>query len=172
MNDLSSDKFINSLKLKDIVGIKTIPKADLHNHFVLGGNKEYIYKVTGIEIPYFDGILSSMEDMHSWNNKYIGGKFDSSEMRKLLVEATFYQAKVDGVTILEIGEDVWGLSKYFGNDIDSLIDAFYSAHEKIAPDIELRLQIGLSRHCQISYLEKCLEHFWGAQRILFYRFIW
>ena len=45
MNDLYSDKFINSLKLKDIVGIKTIPKSDLHNHFVLGGNREYIKKL-------------------------------------------------------------------------------------------------------------------------------
>ena len=43
MNDLYSDKFINSLRLKDIIGIKTIPKADLHNHFVLGGNQR-IYK--------------------------------------------------------------------------------------------------------------------------------
>ena len=27
----------------------------------------------------------------------------------------------------------------------------------------MRLQIGLSRHCQISYLENCLEHFWGRR---------
>lgn len=26
--------------------------------------------------------------------------------------------------------------------------------------MELRLQIGLSRHCPISYLEDCLSHFW------------
>lgn len=102
-----------------------------------------------------------MQDMHYWNDKYIGEKFNSVEMRKLLIETTFYQAKVDGVTILEIGEDVWGLGEYFHDDIDSLIDAFYIAHEKIAPYIELRLQIGLSRHCSISYLEKCLEPFWG-----------
>lgn len=161
MNDLYSDKFISFLKSKDLNAIKTIPKADLHNHFSLGGNREYIKMVTGTDIPYFDGVLSSMEDMDSWNNKYIGEKFHNSEMRELLIEATFYQAKIDGVTVLEIGEDVWGLGEYFDNDIDSLIDAFYRAHEKIAPDIELRLQIGLSRHCPISYLEECLEHFWG-----------
>lgn len=161
MNDLYSDKFIRFLKSKDLNAIKTIPKADLHNHFSLGGNRKYIKMVTGTDIPYFDGVLSSMQDMDSWNNKYIGEKFHNSEMRKLLIEATFYQAKVDGVTTLEIGEDVWGLGEYFDNDIDSLIDIFYRAHEKIAPDIELRLQIGLSRHCPISYLEECLEHFWG-----------
>lgn len=31
----------------------------------------------------------------------------------------------------------------------------------IAPEIELRLQIGLSRHCPVDYLMKCLSHFWG-----------
>lgn len=161
MSDLYSEKFIKALETHDANMIKKIPKSDLHNHFVLGGNREYIKKATGISIPYFEGILSSMQDMHDWNNKYVGEKFNSSEMRKLLIEATFYQAKIDGVTILEIGEDVWGLGEYFNNDIESLLDTFTSIHEKIAPNIELRLQIGLSRHCSIPYLEECLEHFWG-----------
>ena len=48
------------------------------------------------------------------------------------------------ITVLEIGEDVWGLSEYFHNDIDELIEAFTTAQREIAPDMELRLQIGLS----------------------------
>ena len=160
MSDLYSEKFINALEEHDANVMKKIPKADLHNHFVLGGNREYIKRETGISISYFEGILSSIKDMHDWNNKYIGEKFNSSEMRKLLIEATFYQAKIDGVTILEIGEDVWGLGEYFNNDIEYLLDTFNSVHEKIAPDIELRLQIGLWGHCSIPYLEECLEHFW------------
>ena len=54
-----------------------------------------------------------------------------------------------------------GLGEFFNNDIDELVDAFTSAQKEIAPDIELRLQIGLSRHCPIDYLEDCLSHFWG-----------
>jgi hypothetical protein len=46
MNDLYSAKFINSLKEKDLIRIKTIPKSDLHNHFSLGGSREYIKNVT------------------------------------------------------------------------------------------------------------------------------
>lgn len=41
----------------------------------------------------------------------------------MLINATFTQAKEDGVTILEIGEDVWGLGAFFNNDIDELVDA-------------------------------------------------
>ena len=79
----------------------------------------------------------------------------------MLIEATFAQAKADGVTVLEIGEDVWGLSEFFHNDIGELIAAFQEANNRIAPEIELRLQIGLSRHCPSDYLMDCLKHFWG-----------
>ena len=78
-----------------------------------------------------------------------------------MIEAAFVQAKYDGITILEIGEDVWGLGEFFHNDIAELIEAFQEANNRIAPEIELRLQIGLSRHCPVDYLEDCLKHFWG-----------
>ena len=84
-------------------------------------------------------------------------------MRQLLINATFEQAKLDGVSVLEIGEDVWALGTFFNHDIDALIDAFEQAHQRIAPDIELRLQIGMSRHCGINYLLSCLEPFWGRK---------
>ena len=102
-----------------------------------------------------------MNEMDAWSSQYIGNRFNNSEGRKLLIEAAFAQAKSDGVTVLEIGEDVWGLSEFFNNDIRELIAAFQEANEMISPEIELRLQIGLSRHCPVDYLENCLKHFWG-----------
>lgn len=56
----------------------------------------YSYKILPI-----NGIAASMKAMDKWNTKYLGARFDSAEMRKLLIEATFYQAKIDGITILE-----------------------------------------------------------------------
>jgi len=161
MQDLYSKQFMNALTNQDIESVRKIPKADLHNHFVLGGNRQYIETMTGINIPYHPGNLSSMQDMHEWNHKYIGEKFDNSEMRNLLIEATFVQAKEDGVKVLEIGEDVWGLGEFFHNDIDELIETFQNAKSKFAPEVQLRLQIGLSRHCKVDYLMKCLDRFWG-----------
>ena len=161
MQDLYTKQFMAALKDHDIETLKKVPKADLHNHFVLGGNRQYIKKRSGISIPCHQGVLSSMQDMHDWNGEYIGEKFDSTQMRKLLIEATFVQAKEDGVKVLEIGEDVWGLGKFFHNDIDELIETFHKANSTIAPEVELRLQIGLSRHCKVDYLMKCLDHFWG-----------
>jgi len=163
MQDSYTKQFMDALKDQNIQAIKQVPKADLHNHFVLGGNREYIREMTGISIPCHQGMLSSMQDMHDWNGKYIGEKFDNTQMRKILIEATFVQAKEDGVKVLEIGEDVWGLGEYFHNDIGELIETFQNANSTIAPEIELRLQIGLSRHCKVDYLMKCLDRFWGCK---------
>ena len=37
------------------------------------------------------------------------------------------------------------------------------SNKKFVPETELRLQIGLSRHCSIDYLLGCLENFWGRK---------
>ena len=155
--------FLQALKSGSLDEIRKFPKADLHNHFVLGGNREYIFRKTGYEINPISKPLKSMTEMDAWSAKYIGNRFNSSEERKLLIEATFVQAKYDGVTVLEIGEDIWGLGEFFHNDIAELIETFQDARDRIAPAVELRLQIGLSRHCPIDYLEECLKHFWGRK---------
>ena len=153
--------FIEALEKGDLEAIRKIPKADLHNHFVLGGSREFIKDKTGYEIYPITSPLNSMREMDAWSSKYIGNRFNTPEGRRLLIEATFVQAKRDGVKVLEIGEDVWGLGEFFQNDIKELISAFQEANNRVAPEIELRLQIGLSRHCSIDYLMECLSHFWG-----------
>ena len=155
------DDFIAALEQRDLGKIRSFPKSDLHNHFVLGGSREYLWQMTGVQIKPIHGSLSSMDEMHAWNRDNLGKRFDTPEMRRILIGATVQQASDDGVTVLEIGEDVWGLREFFHNDIDELVEAFTTAQREIAPNIELRLQIGLSRHCPIGYLEDCLSHFWG-----------
>ena len=153
--------FTDAIKSEQLDAIRSFPKADLHNHFVLGGSREFILSKTGYEILPISTPLRSMSEMDTWSSQYIGNRFNSPEGRRLLIEATFEQAKKDGVSILEIGEDVWGLGEFFSNDIEELIAVFQEANERIAPEIELRLQIGLSRHCPVDYLMDCLSHFWG-----------
>lgn len=155
--------FIEALESENIDHIRRFPKADLHNHFVLGGSREYLFNKTGVRIDPISSPLQSMREMDAWSRKYIGARFDSPEGRRLLIEATFAQAKNDGVTVLEIGEDVWGLGAFFDNDVEKLIASFQEAKARIAPEIELRLQIGLSRHCPIDYLMDCLRPFWGRR---------
>lgn len=154
--------FTEALRRGSLETIRKSPKADLHNHFVLGGSRKYLLKQSGRDIQPVMKPLHSMEEMHAWNAANIGNFFDNPNGRRMLIKAAFTQAKEDGVTILEIGEDVWGLGAFFNGNIDELVDAFETAHKEIAPEIELRLQIGMSRHCRIDYLEDCLSHFWGC----------
>ena len=153
--------FIEALQSEDIEHMRQFPKADLHNHFVLGGNRNFILRKTGHEITPITKPLASMSEMDEWNGRNIGGRFNSAEGRKFLIEAAFVQAKHDGVTLLEIGEDVWGLGEFFDNDVGKLIYTFQEINCRVAPEIQLRLQIGLSRHCPIDYLENCFRHFRG-----------
>ena len=155
--------FTDALEQGNLKAIRECPKADLHNHFVLGGSRKYLKEQTGRDIRPITEPLHSMNDMHAWNGQNIGNYFDSPEGRRQLIKATFTQTKEDGVTILEIGEDVWGLGAFFHGNIEELVEAFEEAHREIAPEIELRLQIGMSRHCDIAYLEDCLSHFWGCK---------
>lgn len=155
--------FIEALKNGDIETIREFPKADLHNHFVLGGNRDYILRKTHHAVQPITHPLASMREMDEWNGKYIGEHWNSPAGRRFLIEAAFVQAAYDGVTVLEIGEDVWGLDEYFNHDVGELIYTFQEINQRIAPDIELRLQIGLSRHCPVDYLEDCLKHFRGRE---------
>ncbi len=159
MTDKHSLKFKKALIDHNLDDLKCIPKSDLHNHFALGGNRDYIYQKTGIWINACDEKLMSMDDMHRWNKDNLANYFSTQQMRKLMIEATFIQAKQDGVNILEIGEDVWGLKEYFYDDVSYLVASFEEIKQRVAPDIELRLQIGLSRHCDIDYLTERVDKF-------------
>ena len=155
--------FADALMLGDLEAVRRYPKADLHDHFVLGGSRRYLRAQTGKDIRPITAPIRSMDEMHAWAARNLAGLSDTAEGRRTLIRAAFEQAREDGVTILEIGEDVWGLEAFFHGNIDELIEAFETAHRQIAPEIELRLQIGLSRHCDIAYLEDCLSHFWGRK---------
>ena len=66
---MKSDKytFIDALKSGNLDQIRSFPTADLHNHFVLGGSREYIYQKTEYEIkPIFEP-LKSMAEMDAWS---------------------------------------------------------------------------------------------------------
>lgn len=155
--------FPDALRLEDLSAVRRCPKADLHNHFVLGGSRRFLRACSGKDIQPIKKPIHSIDEMHTWNAQNLDDSFETTEGRILLIQAAYVQAKEDGVTILEIGEDVWGLGAFFHGNIEELVSAFETAHHEIAPKTELRLQIGLSRHCDIAYLEDCLSHFWGCK---------
>jgi Adenosine deaminase len=150
--------FQDALKTGDVNARRTIPKSDLHNHALAGGHRALVSAWAGRDIAPLDRPLPSMADMHAWVEDRLGSLFNGPAGRLRAFEATFVQAKYDGVTRLEIGEDVWAIT-LFDHDAAKLTHELAGVHARVAPDIEWVPQLGLSRHCPISALTRWLAPF-------------
>jgi adenosine deaminase len=149
--------FQTALAEGDLVALQQCPKSYLHNHAFLGGAREFLRQRTGRDIAPLDRRLTSMADMQAWVSGAIGGLFDGREGRLLAFEATLVQARRDGVTRLEIGEDVWATTLFHG--ADELTRDLQRLHALVAPVIQWAPQLGLSRHCSPASLERWLTPF-------------
>ena len=54
-------EFIKALTEGDLAAVRKVPKADLHNHFVLGGSRKYLLEHTGKDIQPIQKPLHSMD---------------------------------------------------------------------------------------------------------------
>lgn len=159
MNEASA-LFKAALRAGDLAALRQIPKADLHNHFMLGGDREWIAEHWGVRIEAIQAPLKSMAEMDQWSQVSINTPFPDRTGRLRLLEATLRQAVKDGVSVLEIGEDVWALKHFYHGDVEDLLASWKAVREAAAPQIELRFQIGISCHCGVPYLMEKLAPFW------------
>jgi hypothetical protein len=149
--------FEAALASHDREALIACPKSELHTHATLGGSRRFVRERTGIDIVPLDHVLASIDEMHEWvGANRIGEAFPGAAGRMLALEATFVQAKEDGVTRLEAGEDVWALTLWQGNAL-ALTEAMREIHARVAPEIEWIAQLGLSRHCPIDALMRWTE---------------
>lgn len=160
LKDEYSQLFIDSLKSGDLAGIRSVPKADPHCHFVLGGSRDYLASRIGIRIAPLEESIQSMDEMHQWVRRHLGDRFNTPKGRRLLIESTFHRASQDGVVLLQVGEDVWANEALYRGDVSAIVSAFAQARQEIAPSVELHLQIGLSRHCSVDDILRWAEPFW------------
>jgi adenosine deaminase len=150
--------FQEALRIGGLEALRSIPKSDLHNHAFGGGNRAWIARMTGHDIAPLDHPLNSMAEMHEWVGGHIGPLFDGPRGRLTAFEATLVQARYDGVTRLEVGEDVWAITLFDGSAA-RLTRELGDIHARAAPEIEWIPQLGMSRHCSVSSLTKWLKPF-------------
>ena len=148
--------FHAALASGDLAAIRACPKADLHVHAIMGGSRDFIEARTGRRIAPLEGTLHSMREMDAWVGERVGDIFAGADGRALALEATFVQASQDGVTRIEVGEDVWGITLHNHSAV-GVLDMLKTAHARGGPDVEWIPQMGLSRHCPVRALE-----FWMA----------
>ena len=147
--------FQDALARRDLAAMRRCPKSDLHNHF--GGDPDYVFERTGLRVVPLDRPLSSIAEMHRWAeaNLNFGPNFDGAAGRLLIFELTLAQALRDGVTRVAKGEDVWA-STLFDGSAQRVTDGLREVHRTIAPAIEWIPELGMSRHCPFSALERWL----------------
>ncbi len=147
-----STPFQAALEAGDLAGLRACPKADLHVHGIGGGSRAYLRERTGLDIAPIEGVLGSMAEMDAWTQANIGDMFKGASGRGLAFGATFAQARLDGVTRIEFGEDVWGVTLH-DEGAPAVWRMLEQAHARGGPDVEWTPQMGMSRHCSFRALE-------------------
>lgn len=149
---MSAD-FQIALRDGDLAGLRACAKADLHVHGIGGGSRDYLRTLCGRDIPPVEGVLASMAEMDAWTQANVGDLFQGAKGRALAFEASFAQARLDGVTRIEFGEDVWGITLHAG-DPDAVWRMLRDAHARGGPQVDWIPQLGISRHCPIAAIER------------------
>lgn len=144
--------FQTALAARDLAAIRACPKGDRHIHAILGGSRVWLRERTGRDIAPLDGVLTSMAQMHAWTELAVGDVFDGPQGRALAFEATFAQAVEDGVTRLETGEDVWGVTLHDGSAA-AVWAMLQDAHARGGPQVQWFPEMSFSRHCPVRALE-------------------
>lgn len=155
---MAHDSFAAALESGDLAAVRAWPKADLHNHGFLSGDRELIRLRTGRDIAPLAAPLGSMAEMHAWVAANLGDAFAGPHGRLLGFESAFAVASRDGVTRLELGEDVWALTQGFGPP-GEMFATLGAVHQATAPQIEWIPLLAMSRHCGIAALESWLAPF-------------
>jgi adenosine deaminase len=108
-----------------------------------------------------------MAEMHAWVAANLGTLFEEAHGRLLAFEATLAQAAQDGVTRLELGEDMWAITLGNGG-ADRLTRSLQDLVSTAAPQLEWIPQLEMSRRCSIGALTRWLVPFLelGAYRTL------
>jgi adenosine deaminase len=150
--------FQAALMRGDLEALRRFPKADLHNHFFMGGNRALVSAWAGHDIAPLEGRLASMAEMHEWVQSRVGQLFAGAQGRLKAFEATLVQAGLDGVTRLDAGETVWAITLN-DNSASALTDALKGVHARVAPDIEWIAQIDVARHVDVPIQMRRLAPF-------------
>ncbi len=150
---MKAPSFQQALETGDLQAIRAFPKADLHNHGFAAADREYVRERTGRDIVPIQAPLASIDDMHVWAKENIGDFFDGPQGRQLAAEASFARAVKDGLTRLELGEDVWMVTQNLGSP-QELMESIAKVHRRIAPDCEWIPWLGLSRHVPLELLRE------------------
>ncbi len=152
--------FSDALRNSRLATIREFPKADLHNHCLLGGKRSVIEKYFGKKLEKFKATEPGIRELNHWIGQVYRPFFELPEAFEKGVEAAFIQARSDGITKLEMSIDVF-FGRMFKISADHIVSTLKHYHHTVAPDIDFRPELGFSRSMAPATLQSCFESYLG-----------
>lgn len=136
-----------------------LPKADVHNHFHLGGSQKKFFETyanTGLHFQKkYDGLNGMIDFIQDRLNKIMLTKKDVINFMEMSIESSIN----DNVTLLEASVDV-DLCRFFDDSIDALIAEIKRIKETYKSKIDFKPDIGINKHLPLDkvffYSEACM----------------
>ncbi|MCK9203693.1 MAG: hypothetical protein M0P58_04550 [Bacteroidales bacterium] len=149
---MSEFGFCDALRTGSLKEIRKFPKADLHNHILMGGRRSAFNKFSGGKIIPFHSVKGDIQELDQWIALvYRPFLLQNPDRFQMALEAAFRQAKSDGVTELEASIDsCYGAT--FHISPEKVIGALQKAHTSIASEINFRPELGLLRSRSVRSL--------------------
>lgn len=137
-----------------------LPKADVHNHFHLGGSQEKLFKkypkATIVFPKKFDGLVNMIDFIYNHLNLIMITKKDVVNFMEIAIES----AIDDNITLLEASVDT-NLARFFDDSIESVIFEVKRIKEKYKSNINFKPDIGINKDLPIDKVYKhahaCIE---------------
>lgn len=137
-----------------------LPKADVHNHFHLGGSQKKLlekYPKAAIEFPKkYNGLEGMIDFIYGHLNQIMRTKEDVFNFMEIAIET----AIDDNVTLLEASVDT-NLARFFENSIELVITEVRRIKEKYKTKIDFKPDIGINKDLPIdkvyTYTNACIE---------------
>lgn len=149
-------EFLSALLAGDLKLIQTVPKADMHNHLLLGIKPERISEIAARNIEPFHYNGQGIRDINQWIRQNYAPVLRIPGIFPLLVRAGFQQAVDDGVTILEASIDA-GFGHLYGISAEEVVETLRKAHMEVAPHIDFRPCLGFARSHPVRQILRFFE---------------
>lgn len=137
-----------------------IPKADVHNHFHLGGSKKWffeIYKNLTIHFPdHYEGLPGMIDFIMNHLNNYL----TTSQDVLYFMENSIMSSIDDNVKYLEASVDI-NSARFFDDSIEAIIRETQKLVDQYRDQIDFQPEIGINKDLELktayAYAEQCIS---------------